>query len=57
MSTYAKLDGHGEKIDASLLGDGITTINTGQVDVGGLNNALLTLQATEDLLGKAAFTS
>lgn len=57
MKTYAKLDGHREEVNTGLLGDGITTVNTWQVDVGWLNNALLTLQAAEDLLGKAAFIS
>lgn len=31
--THAELDGHGEEVAASLLGDGVTAFNAWQVDV------------------------
>jgi hypothetical protein len=53
-STYAKLDGDGEELGASGLGDGITALNTGKVDEAGLDNTLLALGGLDDLLGEAA---
>lgn len=51
--TYSKLDGDGEELNASSLGDGLTSGNTRQVDVAGLNKALLTLDSAEQLLGES----
>lgn len=51
--TYAELDGDGEEVTASLLGDGLAARNTGQVDVAGLDEALLASGGLEDLLGEA----
>jgi hypothetical protein len=49
----AELDGNGEVVEASLLGDGITTGDTREVDESGLNNAGLALVSLEELLGEA----
>lgn len=35
--TYAELDGDGKEVTASLLGNGLTTGDTGEVDVAGLD--------------------
>ena len=51
--TYAKLNGNGEEIGASLLGNGITAGNTGEVDVAGLDEALFALNSTDDLFSEA----
>lgn len=53
VSTYAKLNGNGEEVGACLLGDGLTTRDTGQVDVAGLDKTLLALGRTEDLLSES----
>lgn len=55
--TYAKLNGNGEEIGTSLLGDDITAGNTGEVDVAGLNEALFALDGANDLFGEAAIVS
>jgi hypothetical protein len=52
-STYAKLNGGGEEVNASGLGDLLTTGNTGQVDEGRLNDALLALSGLDHSLGEA----
>jgi len=49
----AKLDRDGEVVKASLLGDSITTGDTGKVDESGLNDASLALVSLEELLGEA----
>lgn len=51
-STYAKLNGGGEELNASRLDDLLTTGDTGQVDIGGLDNALLALGGLDHSLGK-----
>lgn len=51
--TYAELDGDGEEVNASLLRDLLTTGNTGEVDVGGLDKALGALGGLEELLSEA----
>ena len=53
--TYAELDGNREEVDTSLLGNGLTSGDTGEVDVAGLNEALLTLDGAENLLSEATF--
>jgi len=50
--TYAKLDRDREEISAGGLCDGITTLNTREIDEAGLNNALLTLGGLDHLLSK-----
>lgn len=52
-STYAKLDGDGEEVDAGGLCDGLAASNTGEIDEAGLNDALLSLQGADDLVGEA----
>lgn len=51
-STYAKLNGGGEELNASGLDDLLTTGDTGQEDVGRLDNALLTLGGLDHSLGE-----
>jgi hypothetical protein len=53
VSTYTKLNGDGEEVKTSGLGDGISTLNTREVDVAGLDNTLLALGGLDDLLGEA----
>lgn len=53
-SSYAKLDGNGKEVAASGLGNGFTTGNTRQVNVAGLNETLLALDGSQDLLGEAS---
>ena len=48
-----KLDRHGEELKTSGLGDGISALNTREVDVAGLYDALLALGGLDDLLGEA----
>ena len=50
-----KLNGHGEVLSAGGLGDGITTLHTWEVDVAGLDDALLALGGLDDLLGEAVY--
>jgi hypothetical protein len=50
--TYAELNRDGEEIDASGLLNSITTLNTGQVDEAGLDDALLALGSLQKLLGE-----
>lgn len=53
-NTYAELNGDGEEVDTSLLGDSIAAGNTRQVDVARLNETLLALESgPDDLLGKS----
>lgn len=52
-STYAELNGGGEEVNTSGLGDLVTTGNTGQVDEGRLDNALLALGGLDHSLGEA----
>lgn len=52
-STYAELNGNREEVQASRLGNGVSSRDTREIDVAGLNEALLTLDGSEDLLGKA----
>lgn len=54
-STYSELNGDREEVAASLLGDSITSGNTGQVDVAGLDEAGLALDGTENLLGESVY--
>lgn len=51
--TYAKLDGGREVFTASLLLDGITTLNTCKEDKGRLDDSALALCGPQELLGKA----
>jgi hypothetical protein len=48
-----ELDRNGEVVKTSLLGDGITTGNTVEVDESGLNDASLALLSLEELLSEA----
>jgi len=49
----AELDGDGEEVAAGLLLDGITALNTGEVDECGLGDAALALDGLEEVLGEA----
>lgn len=51
--THAKLDGDGEEVAASLLGDLGTTGNAGKVDKARLDETLGTLDGLEQLLGES----
>lgn len=53
ISTYSKLNRDREEVDAGGLGDGLTAGNTRQVDVAGLNKALLALDSAEHLFGES----
>jgi len=53
----AKLDGHGEEVGAGGLCDGIATLNTGEVDKTGLDEALLALGGPDDLVGESVNVS
>ena len=53
----AKLDGHGEEIGAGSLSDGITTLDTREVDEAGLDEALLALGGPDDLVGESVEVS
>jgi hypothetical protein len=52
--TYAKLDGDGEEVDASLGLDLLAAGDAGEVDVAGLDEALGALEGLEELLGEPA---
>src|SRR5690349_936982 len=49
----AKLNGNGEEVGASGLSNGITTLDTREVDKAGLDKALLALGGPDDLVGKS----
>lgn len=51
--TYAKLNGNGEEVNTSLLSNLLTTGDTGEVDVAGLDKALGALGGLEELLSEA----
>lgn len=51
--TYTKLDGNGEEVSAGGLGNGITTLDTREVDEAGLDDTLLALGGPDHLLGKS----
>ncbi len=51
-TTYAKLNGDGEEVDAGLLPDLLAARNAGEVDVAGLDEALDARGSLEDLLGE-----
>jgi hypothetical protein len=53
LDAYAKFDGNGEEVTASFFGNSLTAGNTWKIDIGRLDNALLTLETSEDLLCKA----
>lgn len=55
LYTYAKLDGDREEVGADLLSDGIASRDSREVDVARLNQALLTLDGLDDLLGETVF--
>ena len=50
--THPKLNRDGEPVAASLLGDLRTTGDAGKVDEGGLNETLLALDGSQELLGE-----
>ena len=50
LGIYAKLDRNGEEVTASLLNNGLAAWNTWEVDERWLNNALLAVKTSEDLL-------
>lgn len=52
LVTYAKLNGNGEEVDASLLGNLLTTRNAGKVDIAWLHEALDARGSLEKLLGE-----
>ena len=52
--TYPKLNGNGEEIGSSNLGNSIPASDTRKVDKAGLNDATLTLGSPDDLLGEAS---
>lgn len=49
----AKLNGDGEEVGASGLSNGITTLDTWEIDKAGLDQALLALGGPDDLVGKS----
>jgi hypothetical protein len=51
--TYSELNGNREEVDADRLCDLLAARNTGQVDVAGLDEALLALDSLQDLLCKS----
>jgi len=51
--TYSKLNGHGEKVTASLLGDSLAAWNAWQVHKAGFYEAFLAFNGPDDLLRKA----
>lgn len=51
--TYAELNGDGEEVDTSLLGNLLTAGDTGKVDVAGLNEALGTSSSLQELLSES----
>lgn len=51
--SYAELNGNGEEVQASGLGNLVTTGNTRQVDEARLDQTLLALDGPQELLGKA----
>jgi hypothetical protein len=55
LFTYTKLDGHGKELSTSGLGDGISTLDAGEVDVARLDNSLLALGRLNDFLGEAVY--
>lgn len=55
--TYAKLDGNGEEVTASLLGNSIAAWNTWEVDEGWGNDALFAAKTLEDGLCEAVYMS
>ena len=52
-STYTKLNGNREEVKTGGLGNGISALDTREVDVAGLDNTLLALGGLDDLLGEA----
>lgn len=52
-STYAKLNRGGEEVNAGRLGDFLAAGDTGQVDVGGLDDALLALGGLDHSLSES----
>jgi hypothetical protein len=50
-----ELNGYREVLSAGGLGNGVTTLDTGQVYIAGLDDALLALGGLDDLLGEAAY--
>lgn len=52
MCSYAELNGNREEVDTGLLGNLLTTRDTGKVDVAGLNKALGTGNSLQQLLGE-----
>jgi hypothetical protein len=53
----AKLDWNGEEVGAGGLSDGITTLDTREVDKAGLDEALLALGGPDDLVGETSKVS
>ena len=51
--TYAEFDGHGEVVDASLLGNSFTAGDTWKVDVGRFDYAFFSFNSSDNFLGKA----
>lgn len=53
QESYAKLDGDREEVAASGLVDGVAARHTREIDVAGLDEALLALGSLDDLLGES----
>jgi len=53
VSTYTKLNGHGEVLGTGGLGNGVSTLYTGKVDKARLDDTLLALGGLDDLLSEA----
>jgi hypothetical protein len=53
----AKLDGNRKEVGASGLSDGVTTLDTGKVDKAGLDEALLALGGSNNLVGESVEVS
>lgn len=55
VCTYSKLDGDGEEVTASLFSNGLTSGNTGEVDIAGLYETSLALDGAKDLLSESRY--
>lgn len=51
--TYTKLDWYREELGSSSLRNRVATLDTGEVDIAGLDNALLALGGLDDLFGES----
>lgn len=52
MRAYAKMDWDGEIVTTGLFGDGITTLNAWEIDIGWLNDTALALCCFQEPFGE-----